>query len=122
MNDLTFALRQLIKAPAFSAIAVLTLALGLGASTLVFSWIRSVLIDTVPGARTPSRLVVPVTVIGIAPPGFRGTMGGLGLDLWVPLTMSNEHADLSRMLQNRTSRWLHTMARLREGVTLARAH
>src|SRR2546427_4273812 len=58
MNDLRFALRQLLKQRGFAAIAVLSLALGIGANTTVFSWIRAVLLDAVPGARQADRLVV----------------------------------------------------------------
>jgi len=58
MNDLRLACRQLLKKPGFTAVTVLTLALGIGANTIVFSWIRAVLLDAVPGARDPDRLVV----------------------------------------------------------------
>lgn len=236
MNDLRSAFRQLLKAPGFTSVAVLTLALGIGACSIVFGWIHGVLIDAIPGAADPHRLVVlterhvtgelnetlsipdvrdlatetnlfdgviasqieavtlridrsvewvwaqpttanyfdvlgvrpvlgrafrpdedraprgnpvavishglwqrrfggtpdvvgrtveisrrPFTIIGVAPAGFRGTMGGLGFDLWVPVTMSNETDDIARALQSRGWRWLHTVARLRDGVSIARA-
>jgi predicted permease len=44
MNDLKFASRQLLKNPGFTAVAVLTLALGIGANTVVFSVARTVLL------------------------------------------------------------------------------
>jgi putative ABC transport system permease protein len=48
MNDLKFAFRQLLKNPFFSAVAVLTLALGIGATTTVFSVIDGVLLSPLP--------------------------------------------------------------------------
>src|SRR6266545_5147990 len=43
MNDLKFAFRQLLRNPGFTAVAVLTLALGIGPNTVVFSVAKAVL-------------------------------------------------------------------------------
>jgi len=48
MNNINFALRQILKNPGFAAIAVLTLALGIGATTALFSVARAVVLDPFP--------------------------------------------------------------------------
>jgi predicted permease len=56
MNDLRFALRQLRKSPAFTLIAVLTLALGIGLNTAIFSLINDLFLRGLP-FKEPSRVV-----------------------------------------------------------------
>jgi len=56
-QDLRYALRQLIKSPGFSAVAVLTLAAGLGANATIFSWLRSLVLNPFPGGAQPERVV-----------------------------------------------------------------
>jgi predicted permease len=58
IQDLRYAIRQLRAAPAFTTVAILILALGIGANTAIFSLLDAVVLRSLP-VRDPQRLFVP---------------------------------------------------------------
>ncbi len=55
--DVRYALRMIARAPAYAAIVIVTLALGIGANTTIFSWINASLLNPVPGVADPGQVV-----------------------------------------------------------------
>ena len=56
--DLRHAFRVLRTNPGFAVVAILTIAIGIAANTTVFSWMRSMLLNPLPGASQPTRIVM----------------------------------------------------------------
>src|SRR3979411_2752905 len=73
MQDLRFSLRQIRRSPGFMVTAVLTLALGVGANTAVYSLLDQALLRSLP-VRAPEQLVV-LSVPGKAWSGHTGDHG-----------------------------------------------
>jgi predicted permease len=236
LADLKFAFRQLAKSPGFTAVVVLSLALGIGANTVVFSSIQAFLLDPLPGVEHGARLMVidprdrsgtylqsswldyrdvreqqtsfreiaassvrplnlggadgrderiwaelvsdnffpllcvrpalgrfftanesthpgssPVaviaysywqtrfggsptvlgqtlrlndvafTIVGVAPEKFKGSIGALGFDVWVPLTMAGQLIPTSKELTARDNRPLLLLTDLKPGITVPQA-
>ena len=63
----------------------------------------------------------PVTVIGVAPPRFAGTIVGLGFDFWAPVTLQPPVSEGGNRLNSREDRWLQGFARLKPGISAEEA-
>ena len=66
-QDLKYAIRQLLRSPAFAVIAIATLGLGIGVNTAVFSLVNALLFRPLPGVEAPQELVAIYTDDGGGP-------------------------------------------------------
>src|SRR5689334_2125176 len=57
LRDVAYGVRQLRRSPAFTAAAILTLALGIGANATVFSWLNVTVINPLRGVRKSRELI-----------------------------------------------------------------
>src|SRR5882724_7985492 len=81
--DVRYALRMMKKSPGLTAVLVITLALGIGATTTIFSVIHSVVLRPLPYERSDELVRVytqlsgrgEFTRLGVAVPGFRDLQG-----------------------------------------------
>ena len=62
LQDVRFGLRMMVRNRAFTSVAVLTLAIGIGATATAFTWINAVLLQPLAGVADPNRLVTLETV------------------------------------------------------------
>jgi hypothetical protein len=82
LRDIRYGVRSLCKTPAITSLAVLTLALGIGANTAIFSLLNAILLRPVAGVGSQDRLVtIGRTTKGA---GFdTSSLGDRGLDIAV---------------------------------------
>ena len=122
MQDLKFTLRQLAKAPGFTAIAVLTLALGIGACTAIFSVVNSVLLRPLDYPQPERILVLKETDLpdfpefSVSPPNFLDwekqtkSFSAIAAVSGAPLNLTSDGEPQRLFGQKATARFSRSMA------------
>src|SRR2546421_3640729 len=77
-QDVRYALRNLRRAPGFAVVAIITLALGIGASTAIFSVIDNVMMEPFPYPDAQRFMSVQIHDTERNEPGGRGGVSGAG--------------------------------------------
>jgi len=99
VQDLRYALRMCVRAPGFTAVAVLALALGIGANTAIFTIVNAVLIERLP-FKNPARLVV-LWEENARRPGRSNVVGPMNFVRWKERATSFD--DLAGFVDTRTN-------------------
>jgi putative ABC transport system permease protein len=82
MNDLRYAIRMLMKNPGFIAVAVLTLALGIGANTAIFQLVDAIRLRTLPVRKPQELALIQIADMNGARGNFNSAYPSLTNPLW----------------------------------------